>query len=155
MKFNDLRASPTALALRPVGKGEFGSYILSVMHDQASGSFKILPPYSPSVRDLSWEKDVLQDDAVHAAYICSPDAYHQAQAIACLQHGKHVLVEKPITPSFDAVWTAYKDARKRFPKRNLAFMVGFQRRFDSRFIEAKAYIAKNLENIRRIVIESR
>ena len=37
-----------------------------------------------------------RDDAVEAIYIASPHEHHPQQAISALEHGKHVLVEKPL-----------------------------------------------------------
>jgi phthalate 4,5-cis-dihydrodiol dehydrogenase len=37
-----------------------------------------------------------RDASVEAIYISSPHHFHAVQAIAALQHGKHVLVEKPL-----------------------------------------------------------
>ncbi|NQU69771.1 MAG: Gfo/Idh/MocA family oxidoreductase [Rhodospirillales bacterium] len=37
-----------------------------------------------------------EDDGVDAVYIASPHEYHMEQVVAALEHGKHVLVEKPL-----------------------------------------------------------
>jgi phthalate 4,5-cis-dihydrodiol dehydrogenase len=37
-----------------------------------------------------------RDDGIEAIYIASPHEVHMEQAIAALEHGKHVLVEKPL-----------------------------------------------------------
>jgi phthalate 4,5-cis-dihydrodiol dehydrogenase len=36
------------------------------------------------------------DPAIEAVYIASPHRFHSTQAVAALEHGKHVLVEKPL-----------------------------------------------------------
>jgi len=43
--------------------------------------------------------EVLQDDAVKAVYLCTPNVLHATQAEACLAAGRHVLVEKPLAVS--------------------------------------------------------
>jgi predicted dehydrogenase len=37
-----------------------------------------------------------QSDQVDAVYLASPNSFHAEQAILCMNHGKHVLCEKPI-----------------------------------------------------------
>ena len=49
--------------------------------------------------------DLLSDAAVDVVYIATPHALHASQAIACLEAGKHVLVDKPMA-------TSASDARK-------------------------------------------
>ena len=39
---------------------------------------------------------VLEDDEVDAVSICTPSGNHAAQVLAALEHGKHVVVEKPM-----------------------------------------------------------
>lgn len=66
----------------------------------------LLPPFTRS-SSFCWNKDVAnKENDVDAVYVCSPDSEHQTQAIQCLQAGKHVLVEKPVTPDFEAVLSA-------------------------------------------------
>ena len=48
---------------------------------------------SHSFTDLA---GLAQSDAVDAVYIASPNACHAAQAILMMDHGKHVLCEKPV-----------------------------------------------------------
>jgi predicted dehydrogenase len=46
-------------------------------------------------------REMLDDPGVDIVYIASPNALHAEHAIAALQHGKHVLVEKPMTLDLD------------------------------------------------------
>lgn len=42
---------------------------------------------------------LLSDDGLDAVYIASPNSIHHRQALAAIRAGKHVLVEKPATPT--------------------------------------------------------
>src|SRR5687768_2433662 len=42
-------------------------------------------------------EEMLRDPNVDAVYVATPHPAHEAQAIACIDAGKHVLCEKPIT----------------------------------------------------------
>jgi len=57
--------------------------------------------------------DLLADPAVEAVYIATPHPSHEAQALASIEAGKHVLCEKPLT--IDAASTArvIEAARRR------------------------------------------
>ncbi|TCZ75440.1 Gfo/Idh/MocA family oxidoreductase [Paenibacillus albiflavus] len=41
-------------------------------------------------------KEMAQSDVIDAVYIASPNSFHAEQAILCMNHGKHVLCEKPM-----------------------------------------------------------
>ncbi|MCZ8512684.1 Gfo/Idh/MocA family oxidoreductase [Paenibacillus filicis] len=41
-------------------------------------------------------EEMARSDTFDAVYIASPNAFHANQAILCMNHGKHVLCEKPI-----------------------------------------------------------
>jgi len=56
---------------------------------------KVLRPY-PSVRQTTDLEEVLKDDGVDAIAIATPVHTHFPIAKACLESGKHVLIEKPL-----------------------------------------------------------
>jgi predicted dehydrogenase len=55
---------------------------------------------------------VFRSDDIDAIIICSPSHLHEAQAIAGLQGGKHVLVEKPLALTPDAARRVIEVAEK-------------------------------------------
>jgi predicted dehydrogenase len=57
-------------------------------------------------------EDVLSDPNVEAIDICTPHHFHRPMAVAAFQHGKHVLVEKPMAthPDDTALMIAARDA---------------------------------------------
>ena len=42
-------------------------------------------------------EDFLADERISLVFICTPNNVHAQLAIACLQAGKHVMCEKPVT----------------------------------------------------------
>ena len=70
--------------------------------------------------------EALLADGVDAVTIAAPTHLHQQLALACIAHGVHVLVEKPIAPSVEegrAIIAAARHAR-------VALMVGHVERFN-------------------------
>lgn len=67
------------------------------------------------------------------AIICSPTPFHAEQAIYCLEHGSHVLVEKPIAPTVMLAESMIRarDAAKR------QLVVGYQWCFDDTLCKLK------------------
>ncbi|MCH9693324.1 MAG: Gfo/Idh/MocA family oxidoreductase [Gammaproteobacteria bacterium] len=71
-------------------------------------------------------EDALSRDDVDAVILCTPTQMHAAQAIACMEAGKHVQVEIPLADSF-ADSQAVLDKQK---ETGLTCMVGHTRRFN-------------------------
>jgi predicted dehydrogenase len=65
-----------------------------------------------SVRITPSLDDVLSDDRVDVVAIATPAATHTAVALAALQAGKHVLVEKPLASSYADAEKVVEEARR-------------------------------------------
>jgi predicted dehydrogenase len=52
--------------------------------------------FGPDVMTTHDYREVLQQDDIQAVFVCSPDFLHEEQAVAALNAGKHVFLEKPM-----------------------------------------------------------
>ena len=107
-----MTSTPPRLGVAVIGAGYWGpnlvrnaqatpamrlEYLCDIDGDRAR---KILGEYS-TVSVATSVDEVLADPAVDAVAIATPAATHYAVAMAALEAGKHVLVEKPLAPTFD------------------------------------------------------
>lgn len=69
-------------------------------------------------------EDFVDDEKIDLVIICSPDGLHYEQALACLNAGKHVLLEKPMTTSVETSQELIEVAEKN----DLVFAIGFHLR---------------------------
>jgi myo-inositol 2-dehydrogenase/D-chiro-inositol 1-dehydrogenase len=69
---------------------------------------------------------------VDAVVIASPGPAHEAQVMACLERGKAVLCEKPLTVEADA---SYRIAEAEDALGKRLVQVGFMRRFDPEYVK--------------------
>jgi len=67
----------------------------------------------PSLRTTTSFEDVLSDDSIDAVAIATPVASHYPLAKRALEAGKHVLLEKPLTPSTEDAEELVRIARER------------------------------------------
>jgi myo-inositol 2-dehydrogenase/D-chiro-inositol 1-dehydrogenase len=84
----------------------------------------------------------IADPEVDAVVIATPGRFHQEQVLACIEHGKPVLCEKPLTMDADsslAVVRAEDEYAARTGRRLV--QVGFMRRFDPEYAELHRLIA--------------
>jgi len=70
--------------------------------------------------------DTLARDDVDAVILCTPTQMHAAQAIACMEAGKHVQVEIPLADS----WADAQAVLAKQQETGLTCMVGHTRRFN-------------------------
>lgn len=52
--------------------------------------------FGPNVTTANDYREVLGQDNIHAVFVCSPDFLHEEHAVAALNAGKHVYLEKPM-----------------------------------------------------------
>jgi|Deesub1362A_J573_1020465.scaffolds.fasta_scaffold02590_2 predicted dehydrogenase/threonine dehydrogenase-like Zn-dependent dehydrogenase len=84
-------------------------------------------------------QEVLNDPEVDAVLICTRHHLHAAQALAALQAGKHVLVEKPLALSreeLDSLTGFYRTAKGEAP----LCLTGFNRRFSPLVLRLKKWL---------------
>lgn len=79
---------------------------------------------------------LLERDEIDLAVVCSPSGDHASQATDCLEAGKHVVVEKPLTLDIDAG----RQAVERAQRAGLLLSVISQRRFEPQNVILKQAI---------------
>lgn len=139
-----------------VGCGEVAQVIhLPALRDLADlFTVTALCDVSPSVLDSvgqQWPaaarhadyRDLVASAEVDAVLVANPNVYHAEVAIAAMQCGKHVLIEKPFCVSLaeaDALEAAAEAA-------GVTVQVGFMRRHAPAFTEAVQHLARRRDDI--------
>jgi len=102
-----------------------GVEITSVISRRAEQAAEVAAKYGAkhSGTELS---EALERDDVDAVILCTPTQMHAAQAIACMEAGKHVQVEIPLADS----WADSEAVLKKQQQTGLVCMVGHTRRFN-------------------------
>jgi predicted dehydrogenase len=97
-----------------VGLGYWGPHFARIAHehddaelvwccDRQESSLELPRKRYPHVQRTTEVHDVLDDDSVDAVIIATPTMTHDALAVAALEAGKHVLVEKPLAGSSEGI----------------------------------------------------
>ncbi|MDA2891388.1 Gfo/Idh/MocA family oxidoreductase, partial [Mycolicibacterium sp. BiH015] len=81
--------------------------------------------------------DAIADPDVDAVVLATPGAAHEKQLLACLEHRKPVLCEKPLTTDVE---TSLDVVRREAELGIRLIQVGFMRRFDDEYMGLKALI---------------
>jgi 2-hydroxy-4-carboxymuconate semialdehyde hemiacetal dehydrogenase len=102
-----------------------GVEITSVISRRAEQAAEVAAKYGAphSGTELS---EALERDDVDAVILCTPTQMHAEQAIACMDAGKHVQVEIPLSDS----WGDAEAVLKKQQETGLTCMVGHTRRFN-------------------------
>lgn len=79
----------------------------------------------------------LKDPEVDAVFVTTPTYMHHDMIVRAVEEGKHVFTEKPITVTVEEA----VDVVRRAEKSGVKLMVGYMRRFDEAYSEAKKRIA--------------
>ncbi len=102
-----------------------GVEVVSLIGRRLEPTQKVAKDYgiAHATTDLS---EALAQPGVEAAILCTPTQMHAAQAIACMDAGKHVQIEIPLADS----WQDADAVNKKQKETGLVCMVGHTRRFN-------------------------
>lgn len=78
-------------------------------------------------------------DKVEAVCVAAPTSLHHAIGMACLEHGVHVLMEKPLAVSMEEA----RDLTATAHRRGLILQVGHVERFNPTFVELVNVLAEH------------
>lgn len=144
---NAVSAPPLNIGI--VGLGRMGQRHAEQLALRTRGA-RLVAACSPSADEREWAAKtlgvpalyedygaLLRDPQVQAVAIVTPTTLHAEQTIAALESGKHVFVEKPL--ALDVPTCERVEAVARCHP-ELVAMVGFVRRFDAHYQEAKAQV---------------
>ena len=99
-----------------IGAGRMGArHVKTVLALAASQDLRLAGVYDPDpAAALRTHADLGQlIGACDALIVSSPNEHHHVQALRCLHHGRHVLVEKPMTLSAAHARELCEEARRR------------------------------------------
>lgn len=82
--------------------------------------------------------DAIADPDVDAVVLATPGPTHEKQLLACLEHGKPVMCEKPLTTDVE---TSLEVVKREAELGRKLIQVGFMRRFDDEYAALKAMVA--------------
>jgi UDP-N-acetylglucosamine 3-dehydrogenase len=116
-----------ALSIAVIGSGYWGKKVIretldisrttgeielhSVVDSSPQSLYQCQQEFGSGIRYLSDFRSVASDPTVSAAHICTPNATHFEVASTFLRHGKHVLVEKPLTLKTEEAFELVRLAR--------------------------------------------
>ncbi|HEY0507994.1 MAG TPA: Gfo/Idh/MocA family oxidoreductase [Blastococcus sp.] len=147
----DVRAG--ALRVAVLGVGMMGADHVARLYSRISGAQVVavsdafaekaqdIAATVPGCRVIDDPLAAIADPDVDAVVIATPGQFHQEQVVACIEHGKPVLCEKPLTMDAEsslAVVRAENGYAARTGRRLV--QVGFMRRFDPEYAQLRALI---------------
>ncbi|ORB31590.1 Gfo/Idh/MocA family protein [Mycolicibacterium parafortuitum] len=110
---------------------------VSVVNDYVTEKAEQLAVTIPGCRAVTDPLDAIADPDVDAVLLATPGPTHEKQLLACLEHRKPVLCEKPLTTDVE---TSLEVVRREAELGIRLIQVGFMRRFDDEYAALKAFI---------------
>jgi myo-inositol 2-dehydrogenase / D-chiro-inositol 1-dehydrogenase len=110
---------------------------VAVVNDYIIEKAEQLAAEIPGCRSISDPLDAIADPDVDAIVLATPGPTHEKQLLTCLEHGKPVLCEKPLTTD---VVTSLEVVKREAELDRKLIQVGFMRRFDHEYARLKALI---------------
>lgn len=105
----------------------------------------------PTARVTASAHELIASDSVDAVLIASSDATHAEYVLACLEHRKPVLCEKPLAPTSEDCSRIVEAELAVIGNGPPLVSVGFMRRFDPGYVELKGLLASGEMGIPLVV----
>ncbi|MDT5080165.1 MAG: myo-inositol 2-dehydrogenase / D-chiro-inositol 1-dehydrogenase [Mycobacterium sp.] len=110
---------------------------VTVVNDYVTEKAEKIAAELPGCRAISDPLDAIADPDVDAVVLATPGPTHEKQLLACIEHGKPVLCEKPLTTDVD---TSLEVVKREAEHGQRLIQVGFMRRFDHEYAQLKALL---------------
>jgi myo-inositol 2-dehydrogenase/D-chiro-inositol 1-dehydrogenase len=110
---------------------------VTVVNDYLAEKAEKIAADIPGCRAISDPLDAIADPDVDAVVLATPGPTHEKQLLACIEHDKPVLCEKPLTTDVD---TSLDVVRREAEHGRRLIQVGFMRRFDHEYTRLKALL---------------
>jgi myo-inositol 2-dehydrogenase/D-chiro-inositol 1-dehydrogenase len=110
---------------------------VSVVNDYLNGKAEQIAQSVPGCRAIADPLDAIADPDVDAVLLATPGPTHEKQLLACLEHDKPVMCEKPLTTD---VATSLEVVKREAELGKRLIQVGFMRRFDHEYAQLKALL---------------
>jgi myo-inositol 2-dehydrogenase/D-chiro-inositol 1-dehydrogenase len=110
---------------------------VTVVNDYLTEKAEKIAADIPGCRASSDPLDAIADPDVDAVVLATPGPTHEKQLLACIEHDKPVLCEKPLTTDVD---TSLEVVKREAEHGKRLIQVGFMRRFDHEYAQLKALL---------------
>lgn len=110
---------------------------VTVVNDYVTEKAERLAATIPGCRALTDPLDAIADAEVDAVVLATPGTTHEKQLLTCLEHGKPVMCEKPLTTD---VATSLEIVKREAELGRRLIQVGFMRRFDAEYVALKGLL---------------
>jgi myo-inositol 2-dehydrogenase/D-chiro-inositol 1-dehydrogenase len=110
---------------------------VAVVNDYLTEKAEQIAAGIPGCRVISDPLDAIADAQVDAVVLATPGPTHEKQLLACLEHRKPVLCEKPLTTDVE---TSLEVVKREAELGTRLIQVGFMRRFDHEYAQLKAML---------------
>jgi myo-inositol 2-dehydrogenase / D-chiro-inositol 1-dehydrogenase len=110
---------------------------VAAVNDYVTEKAEALAATIDGCRSITDPLDAIADPDIDAVVLATPGPTHEKQLLACLEHGKPVLCEKPLTTDVE---TSLEVVRREAELGKRLIQVGFMRRFDHEYAQLKALL---------------
>ncbi|CAN3129948.1 Gfo/Idh/MocA family protein [Mycobacterium sp. smrl_JER01] len=110
---------------------------VSVVNDYVAEKAEQIAAGIDGCRAVADPLDAIAAADVDAVVLATPGSTHEKQLLACVEHGKPVMCEKPLTTD---VATSLEIVRREAELGRALIQVGFMRRFDDEYLRLKALL---------------